>query len=54
MYKHVSKSVLGAALAMGMLGAAHAAVDTYVIDPTHIPVFRGRPHGWIVAVAWPV
>ncbi|VWX34995.1 YceI family protein [Limnobacter sp. 130] len=46
MFKQVSKTVLGSAIALGMLGAAHAAVDTYVIDPSHtFPSFEADHMG---------
>jgi polyisoprenoid-binding protein YceI len=49
MFKQVSKTILGGAVALGMLGAtgtAGAAVDTYIIDPSHtFPSFEADHMG---------
>jgi polyisoprenoid-binding protein YceI len=49
MFKQVSKTMLGGALALGMFGAlsaANAAVDTYIIDPSHtFPSFEADHMG---------
>jgi polyisoprenoid-binding protein YceI len=49
MFKQVSKTMLGGAVALGMfgaLGSANAAVDSYVIDPSHtFPSFEADHMG---------
>jgi polyisoprenoid-binding protein YceI len=35
MFKQVLKTVLGGAVALSTMGFAHAAVDTYMVDPSH-------------------